>query len=84
MRPGVQGNNGATFNNIPAIVILEATACKFQQTVSNIEKKLPCGMPPVIIYRHIVPLKDRRELYPTSNCKTPVVQIDYRSSGEGI
>ena len=83
MRPGVQGNNGSTFNDIPAIVIIEAMACKFQQMVFNVEKKLPWGMP-VIIYRHLAPFKDPRGFYPTGNCKTPAVEVDYRSSSERI
>ena len=83
MRPGVRSNHSATFNEIPGIVIIETVAFKVQPLVFNAEKKLPWGMP-VIIYRDLVPFKDPRGFYPTGNCKTPAVEVDYRSSSKRV
>ena len=83
--PNVQRNLNATLNEVPPIIkiVTFAMATKSNLLVSKKELKLPWILP-VIIKRTVARYKATRWFYPTGNGKTPAIEIDYRSSGEGI
>ena len=83
MCPNVRRNFNATVKVVPLIAIVGAMATKSNLLVSKKELKLP-WISPVVIKRTVARCKATRWFYPTGNGKTPAIEIDYRSSGEGI
>ena len=64
--------------------IVGAMAIKCDRSVYKIKIKLP-WISPVVINRFVAArYKAPRWFYPTGNGKIPAIEIDYRSSGEGI
>ena len=83
MCPNVRSHFNATPNGVPLIFIIGAMVTKYDLPVYNTKIKLPWIIP-VVVNRFETRYKAPRAFYPTRNGKTPAIEIDYRSSGEGI
>ena len=82
--PNVRRNVNATVKGVPLIATMGAMASKFDLPVMKTKMKLPWIIPVVINRFYDALYKASHWFYPTGNGKTPAIEIDYRSSGEGI
>ena len=84
MCPNVRRNFNATLKEVPLIATIDAMASKFDLPAFKTKMKLPWISPVVINRFAVARYTALRWFYPTGNGKTPAIEIDYRSSGEGI
>ena len=82
--PNVRRNFNVTLKVVPLIATIVAMASKFDPPVIKTKMKLPWISPVVINRFAVARCKAPHWFYPTGNGKIRAIEIDYRSSGEGI